>query len=367
MGNWQHWIFGDVSFSQSEEYAGFRYRFLVVLIFVGALFSALFVAGEYAQLNRMENPHFWTMQGYIVASLLAWWALRGRKHWYWPMAWVYEGLSLLLFTSALWFIPDDELRLVWFYVHVSGAFIVFGPRAGWCIVAVVVAILLLSNAHMALPYSSNALVSGIASLLYLALFFHIFHARSVSYFVRMRDYNAQLQALASHDGLTGLLNSRAYHDRCQERIDWAQRSGQPYAVLFVDLDHFKHINDQHGHDAGDRVLKTVAQVLAQTVRRTDVPGRIGGEEFSVFLPDTDEAGAVKLAEVLRQAIEDCQPDIGAQRLRVTASIGVATSHGSEPGQALAGIQQRADQAMYAAKAQGRNRVSVLREVAPPVA
>ena len=111
----------------------------------------------------------------------------------------------------------------------------------------------------------------------------------------------------------------------------------------------------------------MAQVLAQTVRRTDVPGRIGGEEFSVFLPDTDEAGAVKLAEVLRQAIEDCQPDIGAQRLRVTASIGVASSHGSEPGQALADIQQRADQAMYAAKAQGRNRVSVLREVVPPMA
>ena len=116
MGNWQHWIFGDASFSQSEEYAGFRYRFLVVLIFVGTLFSALFVAKEYVQLNRMETPHFWTKQGYIVASLLAWWALRGRKHWYWPMAWVYEGLSLLLFTSALWFIPNDELRLVWFFV-----------------------------------------------------------------------------------------------------------------------------------------------------------------------------------------------------------------------------------------------------------
>lgn len=360
MGNWQHWIFGDVSFSQSEEYAEFRYRFLVALIFVGALFSVLFVAGEYTQLNRMENPHFWTMQWYIVASLLAWWTLRGRKHLYWLMAWIYEGLSLLLFTSALWFIPDDELRLVWFFVHISGAFIMFGPHAGWCIVAVVVTILILSNAQMALPYSPNALASGIASLLYLAVFFHIFHTRSVSYFVRMRDYNAQLQTLASRDSLTGLLNSRAYYERCQERIDWAERSGQPYAVLFVDLDHFKRINDQHGHEAGDRVLKMVAQVLLQTVRRTDVPGRIGGEEFSVFLPNTDEAGAVKLAEVLRQAIEDCQPDIGTQCLRVTASIGVAANQGSEPGQGLDSIQRHADQAMYLAKAKGRNRVSVLR-------
>jgi diguanylate cyclase (GGDEF)-like protein len=129
-------------------------------------------------------------------------------------------------------------------------------------------------------------------------------------------------------------------------------------VLFIDLDHFKRINDQHGHLAGDRVLQAVALCVQQHLRASDVFGRIGGEEFCVFLPHTDAAGAKQVAEDLRTHIEALMPEIArATHLRVTASIGV-TSVGPED-ESLQTIQHRADEAMYQAKQQGRNRVSVI--------
>jgi diguanylate cyclase (GGDEF)-like protein len=173
----------------------------------------------------------------------------------------------------------------------------------------------------------------------------------------MRESNERLYHLAMHDTLTGVLNARAYYEVCDRLIASARRSQRPYSVLFVDLDHFKSINDHHGHAAGDLVLKAVAETLGQTLRESDVLGRIGGEEFSVFLPETSRDAAVIAAENLRAAVERLCPSIGGgERLRITASIGVAGN--TREGEDMHVIQQRADQAMYHAKAAGRNRVSV---------
>jgi diguanylate cyclase (GGDEF)-like protein len=128
-------------------------------------------------------------------------------------------------------------------------------------------------------------------------------------------------------------------------------------VLFIDLDHFKRINDQHGHGAGDTVLKAVAQCAAGQLRRGDLLGRIGGEEFCAFLPNTRPEDAVHVAEKLRQAIETLALNVDGRPLSVTASIGVAGA--SEAGAQMQTLQRQADQAMYRAKAEGRNRVSLL--------
>lgn len=354
------WVFGNASFPTHEEYDEFRYKLLVVLMLSGAVFTALFVLGEHFRLNRIQTPHFYSMQAFTAAALLLWWALRGRKQWFLPVAWLYETLCLLEYTSSLWCVPGDELRLMWFFVNVPGVFLLLGSRVGWGVVALTIAILLGSNAFMSSPYSPNAMATGVLSLVYLGMFFHVFGARSVSFFTRMRDYNLQLEALASHDALTGVMNARAYYQACEKLVAVARRTAHPYAVLFVDLDHFKAVNDQHGHAAGDAVLKAVAHCLESSIRESDLLGRIGGEEFCIYLPDTPRQGAVQLAESIRVAVERSQPDIGTQRLRVTASIGVAVCDGFA--QPMAVIQQRADQAMYVAKALGRNRVSVFDEL-----
>ena len=133
-------------------------------------------------------------------------------------------------------------------------------------------------------------------------------------------------------------------------------------MLFIDLDHFKAINDQHGHATGDVVLQCVGHLIAQSVRQSDLAGRIGGEEFAVLLPDTDAQGALVLAEALRRAIEAAQPEAQGLRLSISASIGVALGGMAE--QNMQDVQHQADLAMYEAKAAGRNRVTLFK---PPQA
>lgn len=139
----------------------------------------------------------------------------------------------------------------------------------------------------------------------------------------------------------------------------ARRSSAPYAVLFVDLDHFKSINDTYGHAAGDVVLKAVAACLKSGIRGSDALGRIGGEEFSIFLSNTGLGSALAVGEALRRAVEELLPQIDGKPLKITASIGVAADQDS--GHSMFEIQQEADQAMYRAKQGGRNRVTSIVE------
>ncbi len=348
-------LFGRVSFAEDEEFPAFRYRLLILLLIAGAFFTALFIVGNATNVNPIRGWHLWSMTVFTLASLLLWLWLRGQPHRFGQVAWPYEILCLMEYTSALVFVPFDELRILWFYVNVPGVFILLGQRPGWIVTLGTAAGFVLVNPWLAAPYSPNAMATAVLSLLFFGVVFHAYVDRSMSYYLRMRSYNRELQRLASHDPLTGVMNARAYYAACERQIGLGQRSGQPFAVLFVDLDHFKRINDTHGHAAGDEVLRTVALTLKNAIRRSDLLGRIGGEEFSIFLPETHQQGAVELAEALRAAIEACQPLIGENRLTITASIGVAVGRSAQA--TMQSIQEDADAAMYRAKQAGRNRVT----------
>ena len=165
----------------------------------------------------------------------------------------------------------------------------------------------------------------------------------------------QIRQLATHDDLTGLLNRRAMLDRMQLEQRRSLRSGSPLLIAQLDIDHFKAVNDTHGHAAGDLVLQRFADTVRRNVRDTDVLARWGGEEFVLLLCDTPAADAVTLMERLRQAVQAMQVPVaqGGQPITVTVSIGLARHTPADP---LAGTLERADRALYAAKAGGRNRV-----------
>jgi diguanylate cyclase len=167
---------------------------------------------------------------------------------------------------------------------------------------------------------------------------------------RVRAQNRELAALSSTDGLTRLPNHTAWLEAVEREFARSKREGQPMAVLMLDLDHFKAINDTHGHPVGDEVLRGVAEVLREALRLHDVPGRYGGEEFGVLLPACDIAGAEAIAERVRRKIEWAS---FAGSLRVTASIGCAALEANDL--FAASLIARADRALYAAKAAGRNR------------
>ncbi|WCT24519.1 GGDEF domain-containing protein [Acidovorax temperans] len=161
----------------------------------------------------------------------------------------------------------------------------------------------------------------------------------------------QIRQLATHDDLTGVLNRRAMLDRMQLEQRRSLRSSSPLLIAQLDIDHFKAVNDTHGHAAGDLVLQSFADTVRRNVRDTDVLARWGGEEFVLLLCDTPAADAVDLMERLRQAVQAMQVPVpqGDGPITVTVSIGLARHTPAHP---LAGTLERADQALYAAKAGG---------------
>lgn len=164
-----------------------------------------------------------------------------------------------------------------------------------------------------------------------------------------------LRQIADRDGLTDLLNRRALDARMSEAFSYFQRRGRPLSVALVDLDHFKQINDTHGHPAGDAVLQEVAQRLAEVVRDYDTVGRYGGEEFMLILPDTVAWSARLVAERVRAAVAEAPVPYQALELAITASVGVATIDFDFHGE-LTQLVEVADEALYEAKRRGRNRV-----------
>jgi len=164
----------------------------------------------------------------------------------------------------------------------------------------------------------------------------------------------RMRTLASTDALTAVPNRRALLDAGRLAFDDARQSSTLLSVLAIDVDHFKAINDGHGHAAGDAVLKRVAAECERSLRRVDIVGRIGGEEFAALLPATDIATAMQAAERLRAGIEGIDLDDVVPGLRVTASLGVVQMRAADPD--FPTLLARADAAMYRAKQGGRNRV-----------
>jgi diguanylate cyclase (GGDEF)-like protein len=162
------------------------------------------------------------------------------------------------------------------------------------------------------------------------------------------------ERLACIDAMTGLNNRRHFLVLAENEWRRFQRYGQPFAFLMIDIDFFKSVNDKYGHDAGDEVIKSVANILLKNKRWPDIAGRLGGEEFALMLPETTLDGAVKAAERLRQLVANHVVGAAENRIAVTISVGASVCESGRHG--LDEIIKQADMALYAAKRSGRNRV-----------
>ena len=200
--------------------------------------------------------------------------------------------------------------------------------------------LYLATGRKLLPYHDEILMTLLSGL----------RAALVNH-VRIR----RLEGAVARDGLTGCYNRREFDLQLRRQLATAKRHGNPFSLIFFDLDHFKKVNDLHGHLAGDAVLRTVAREVGQRIRTGDLLCRYGGEEFAILLPETEGQRAADLAERLRSALAGFEVDAGkGLKLRVTASFGVATASGSTDAETLLA---QADAMLYRAKEEGRNRVA----------
>jgi two-component system cell cycle response regulator len=179
-------------------------------------------------------------------------------------------------------------------------------------------------------------------------------ARELGAALRMASLVEESRLLATTDALTGLVNRRAFSDWALRELRRSQRYHDPLAVILLDVDHFKQINDRYGHAAGDLVLGAVSRLLMSGIRNCDVVARWGGEEFVLALPSTALEGATEVAERARRRLESASiVTADGQHIPVTASFGVAQL---DPQESLEQLIDRADRAMYSAKSSGRNRV-----------
>jgi diguanylate cyclase (GGDEF)-like protein len=167
------------------------------------------------------------------------------------------------------------------------------------------------------------------------------------------DQSRRLEAMLHEDPLTGLFNRRYVLTRLAGLISGARRHGRPLSIAMIDVDHFKRINDDLGHAAGDAMLVEVTGTLRDRLRAEDELGRLGGEEFLALLPDAGQRAAATVAEGLRASVEDLRAHYGERELRATVSVGWATWDGSEDADPFL---KRADVALYEAKDSGRNAV-----------
>ena len=171
----------------------------------------------------------------------------------------------------------------------------------------------------------------------------------------LRRQAEDLELLATTDALTGLWNRRCFLDKAEGELQRSVRYGRPLSAVMIDIDFFKRVNDTHGHAAGDIVLRRFTGIIGAKLRKTDVLGRLGGEEFAVLLPESDAAGASTVAEILRRDAEATPIDLAVgTTVRITASFGVAAATGQDD--TVADLLRRADEALYRAKETGRNQV-----------
>jgi diguanylate cyclase (GGDEF)-like protein len=238
-----------------------------------------------------------------------------------------------------------QMMVIWFTVYLLGAFLTqsvrYVNRLFWGVWATLLSLALLTafTVRLSTPRSTVLLTAWLGGLVPLLVVTFV-----------LRSLGRLHQRLATTDNLTGLANRHILSEVLERQHHQAQVYGRPFAVVLVDLDHFKLINDTYGHAAGDTVLSQVAALLLRTLRRTDTIGRWGGDEFLVVLPQTSHQEALELAERVRAAlVATTFPAVGP----VTATIGV---QGYRPGHSIDALLAGADQALYVVKQRGRNAV-----------
>lgn len=225
-------------------------------------------------------------------------------------------LFLLICSAALFFVPDNPFALV--------------------------------------DYSSTFKIHFLASMVTVTVLAYFYEYTSQKSYAKLLSVSRELEKATLSDFLTGLANRRRILQQIEHEKNRYDRQKQTFSIVLCDIDHFKNINDTHGHDCGDVVLKAIADVFSETLRKVDMPARWGGEEFLILLPASDLEGAVVAAERLRREVEQKTMVYDNCEVRVTMSFGIAIWKNTDGD--IDEFIKRADENLYRAKEEGRNRV-----------
>jgi diguanylate cyclase (GGDEF)-like protein len=267
------------------------------------------------------------------------------------------GVAIIVLWTIFWFVGSRVMSICWLGAFPGLAIYLLGMRRGLIAVGVLLAGVALAvccpHGSPLPPSNSSALadvISTLASISFLVVQLHFFESSRQAMHGAIQQQNHRLATLSVTDRLTGLYNRTKLDQVLEHEWTRSARYQHSLSVVLIDLDHFKHVNDQFGHAAGDDVLASLAAVLQRVGRDSDVLGRWGGEEFLIICPNTPLHGALAVAERARKLIESNSfPVVGHK----TASLGVSTYR---PGDDIRSLLIRADEALYRAKDGGRNQI-----------
>jgi diguanylate cyclase (GGDEF)-like protein len=258
----------------------------------------------------------------------------------------FQPFATLFAIAAFSFMAPNARSLIiaWVAVAIGAAAVIFavGPR------------LAIPTSTLAGQALTSAVIAGLlARCIWIAMFVRQLRGRLAEKNRSLSEAMKRIEMLATTDEVTGLPNRRAIADALREQMAMSRRLDLPLALAFVDIDHFKQINDTHGHLAGDRVLRRIGEALRSGVRETDRVGRFGGEEFLVVMPSTSLEQAREPLERLRNGVAALDGSTIGLNVKTTVTIGAAQYM---PGETLEALVRRADLALYLGKGSGRDRV-----------
>lgn len=324
-----------------------------------SLAAILFLVGIASKAwHSGHNAHAITLWAFVLPVLvnMAWFAQTGNR--------VVQKGGLLIIVSILFTYliasgGEGNTGPLWFYVFPPLLFFLTNLKTGTMVLLLVYLLALIVFQFPNLPfvfaeYDSDFKIRFFASLTFESIFCFILEASRLKARNELLDLALIQEHAAKTDELTGLSNRRDILSRLAEEFSRYQRSGHHFSIALIDLDLFKNINDQYGHNAGDAALEQFAELVQTVIRQTDVAARWGGEEFLLLLPDTSLIPALTLAERLRNEVAQNSFRFHDQELPVTMSAGVCSIAQAD---SIDNMLRQADLQLYSAKAAGRNRIS----------
>ena len=303
---------------------------------------------------QILNGYIWLATGELIASLILFFGVTRINRTPRLQVWIYSYLVTgFSFALLIMLVPEASVSaFVWVLMIPVLAYLLLGKREGFLLSAPFVAAGCVTY-YFHLEFVADA--GGVIDLLNMVLcailmlsFIHLYEARR-------EEAEQKLFTLAQTDALTGLANRANFQSTLARTIAECARSGSGFALVIMDIDHFKVVNDTMGHDAGDHVLQNIGKQLTERLRTTDAVGRLGGEEFGLILRDVKLEDSFQLMDELRQRIADSELPYGDALIRVTASFGIA--HYPDHAIEAESLFRIADRCLFSSKRAGRNRVA----------
>jgi diguanylate cyclase (GGDEF)-like protein len=323
---------------------------LAALMFLGGIGAKAWYAEHYNHAWAL-----WAFAALFALNIVVSWKTRNRT----LQKSVILGLVALLFVYLAATGGESNTGPLWIYVFPPLLFYLTGLRTGLALLLGCLLVAMIVFQFPQLPgvtaeYSTDFKVRFFATISFEALFCYILESGRLKARNELMTLALAHEQAARTDELTGLANRRDMQSRLTQEFSRYQRSGHHFSIVLIDLDLFKQVNDDYGHDAGDEVLRRFSSLLTNVIRQTDVAARWGGEEFLVLLPDTSLLQALTLAERIRMEVAETRFDFNDSRLPVTLSAGVCTIAQAD---SVNDLLRQADLHLYSAKDNGRNQVA----------